>query len=412
MPVGAGLVINGITTYGFLTIAKNALGDAAYDPLAALWGLIFILGAGVFQPLEQEVARATAQRATQGVGSAPVLKKAAQIGAGFLAVVWVGILIAWPLGLHSILDDNVVLLVALMLALTSFWIAFPLRGLLGGRGEFGRYGLYFSFEGGMRFLCAAVLAIVAAGVGPYGLAAAAAPALGIGLATLGKRPLAQPGPPAKFSEVSESLGWLLAASVLTNALLNAGPVIVKAISDTEGDAGRFLNGLIIARVPLFFYQAVQASLLPLLSSLVGQERHNEFRRVLLRLVGVVSAIATFGVLFAVVAGPFIVEIVFDDELSSTDMALMAGASGAFMMAMTFGQALIALHRMRRVVLAWSIGVGVMAVVAALGDDVFLRVELGLLLGAASAALTMVLLLPRQYLWGPRAPRSPEPLTHG
>jgi O-antigen/teichoic acid export membrane protein len=403
MPVGGGLVINGLTTYGFLTVAKNALGDSAYDPLAALWGLVFIFGAGVFQPLEQEVARATAQRATQGAGSAPVLRKAAEIGAGFLAVVCAGVAIAWPLGLDNILDHNEVLLVSLMLALCSFWLAFPLRGLLAGRGEFGRYGLYFGSEGGTRFVFAVVLAIIAAGVGPYGIAIGVAPAVGIGLATLGKRPLARPGPPASLAEVSESLGWLLAASVFTNTLLNAGPVVVKALSDTEGEAGRFLDGLIIARVPLFFYQAVQASLLPLLSSLVGQQRHDEFRRVLLRLVSVVAAISVFGVVFSAVVGPTIVEIVFGDEISGRDMALMAGASGAFMMAMTFGQALIALHRLRRVVLGWFIGVVVFALVVMLGGDPFVRVALGLLAGASAAAVAMVILLPRQYLWANRTP---------
>jgi hypothetical protein len=108
------------------------------------------------------------------------------------------------------------------------------------------------------------------------------------------------------------------------------------------------------------------------------------------------------VVFAIVAGPFIVETVFDDEVSSADMALMAGASGAFMLSMTFAQALIALHRMRRVVLAWFIGVVVFGIVVALGNDAFLRVELGLLAGASSAALAMALLLPREYLLGSRA----------
>ncbi len=397
LPIGAGLVLNGLTTYGFLTVAKNALGDAAYDPLAALWGLVFILGAGVFQPLEQEVSRATAHRATKGMGSAPVLRKAMQVGGGFLVVVCIGVLAAWPIGLDEILDDNILLLVSLLIALAAFWLTFPLRGLLAGRGEFGRYGIYFGFEGGMRVAGAIVLSIIAASVGPYGLAVACAPALGIGIATLGKWPLAKPGPEAPLAEVSESLGWLLAASVFTNGLLNVGPVVVKALSEVEGDAGRFLNGLIIARVPLFFYQAVQASLLPALSALVGEERHDEFRRVLFRLLSAVAAISVIGIAFAVVAGPTIVEIVFDDELSGGDMALMAGASGAFMLAMTFAQALIAIHRMRRVVIAWFAGVVVFSVVVLLGSDAFLRVELGLLSGAAAAAIAMALLIPRKYL---------------
>ena len=85
--IGYGLLINGIATYGFLIIAKRALGDDAYGGLAVLWGLVYILGPGLFQPLEQEIARVTADRASRGLGSAPVLRTASRIGAVELFVV-------------------------------------------------------------------------------------------------------------------------------------------------------------------------------------------------------------------------------------------------------------------------------------------------------------------------------------
>ncbi|MYE08745.1 MAG: polysaccharide biosynthesis protein, partial [Acidimicrobiaceae bacterium] len=71
-----GLVFNGLTTYGYLVVAQRALGDDGYGSLAVLWALVNIGGFGLFQPLEQEVARATADRASRGVGSAPVLSRA------------------------------------------------------------------------------------------------------------------------------------------------------------------------------------------------------------------------------------------------------------------------------------------------------------------------------------------------
>ena len=76
-----GLVINGLSTYGFLVLAHAAIGDEAYGGLAVLWALMYILGPGLFQPLEQEVARATAARGSRGEGSAPVLREAAKVGA-------------------------------------------------------------------------------------------------------------------------------------------------------------------------------------------------------------------------------------------------------------------------------------------------------------------------------------------
>ncbi len=78
--IGYGLLINGIATYGFLIIARRAVGDDAYGGLAVLWGLVYILGPGLFQPLEQEIARVTADRASRGLGSAPVLRTASRIG--------------------------------------------------------------------------------------------------------------------------------------------------------------------------------------------------------------------------------------------------------------------------------------------------------------------------------------------
>ena len=104
MVVGSGLIVNGITTYGFLTIARNALGEEAYDPLAALWALTFILGPGFFQPLEQEVARATAFPADARGGQRTVLRRAGMLGAGLLAVVGVLAIGTWPLQLDEVLD--------------------------------------------------------------------------------------------------------------------------------------------------------------------------------------------------------------------------------------------------------------------------------------------------------------------
>ena len=77
--IGWGLVVNGLATYGFLIIARRSMGDDAYGALAVLWGLVYIAGPGLFQPLEQEVARATADRGGRGLGSAPVLRRAGVI---------------------------------------------------------------------------------------------------------------------------------------------------------------------------------------------------------------------------------------------------------------------------------------------------------------------------------------------
>ena len=109
------------------------------------------------------------------------------------------------------------LLIGLLLALVSFCVSFPLHGLLAGRSEFSRYALYFGVERSSRLVPAIVFAAVGASTGAYGIAVGMAPLVATGRGA-GAASLAQPGPPAAWTEVSESLGLLLAASLFTNLL--------------------------------------------------------------------------------------------------------------------------------------------------------------------------------------------------
>src|SRR6185312_12035894 len=94
----------------------------------------------------------------------------------------------------------------------------------------------------------------------------------------GRRGLAEPGPAAEWKELSSALGWLLAASLLAQALVSAGPLAVKLLAtDQEQEvAGRFLAGLVIVRVPVYLFQAMAAAVLPDLSRLAASNRWADF----------------------------------------------------------------------------------------------------------------------------------------
>ena len=389
--IGGGLLVNGIATFGFLTVAKRAMGDESYSALAVLWALVFILGPGFFQPLEQELSRATAERASRGEGSAPVLRKTAQIGAGLLVLVTVGLLVAWPLGLDERLDNAKLLLLSLILAMGAFTVSQLLRGLLAGQHNYKFYGVFFGVDGMMRFGAAIVLAIIgvtAAGV--FGLTVGVALLVATFFATKGDEPLSRPGPEASWNEISPSLVFLLGAALFEAFLLNIGPVAVDTLAGPgeEIEAGRFLNGLLTARVPLFFFQAVKAALLPNLADAIGHGDFGRFRDVLVRLLVAVSGLAVFGVVFAWVAGPFVVDLLFADQMSRTDMALLALSSGLFMAALSLAVALIALGHQRYAVLGWLVGVVMFFPGIMLSDDLFLRVELGLIVAVTTTTLCM------------------------
>ena len=112
------------------------------------------------------------------------------------------------------------------------------------------------------------------------------------MAGLGRqRPFVRPGPDASIRDLTPALGLLLAASLCEAFILNVGPVALVVVAGDEigEDApGVFLNGLIVARIPLFFFQAVKASLLPNLAALAGKEDLHAFRDMQLRLSGAVS----------------------------------------------------------------------------------------------------------------------------
>ena len=69
-PVAAGLGVLGLASFAFLSVSGRALGPAELAPLGTLWVLINAIGPALFQPLEQEVGRAVAERAAHGQGPA------------------------------------------------------------------------------------------------------------------------------------------------------------------------------------------------------------------------------------------------------------------------------------------------------------------------------------------------------
>ena len=99
--------------------------------------------------------------------------------------------------------------------------------------------------------------------------------------------------PVTSQQLSPALGLLLATSISEAFLLNVGPVALAIIGDELGEEapGVFLNGLIISRIPLFFLQAVKASLLPALAARAADDDLDGFREVQLRLVGAVAVVA-------------------------------------------------------------------------------------------------------------------------
>ena len=406
IPVGAGLVIAGATAYGFLILTGRVLGPERYAALSALWAVIFVAAPGFFFPIEQEVGRALSDRRARGVGGGPLVQRAL-LAAGAMAalVVLATLTIGRPLT-DSLFDEDGLLLAAFLIGVVGYAFELTARGTLSGNGRFAPYGVLLGTEGIFRLVAAIVLAVMGVKtVGAYGLLIGLAPIVSILVALPRQRGLVTPGPDAPWSELSAALGFLLVGSFLMQLLVNAGPIAVKLLATESQDelAGRFLAGLVLTRVPLFLFQAVQAALLPKLAGLAAAGRRADFRMGLRRLLIVVIAIGLLATLGAFLVGPPLLKLLFSAEfdLGRRDLTMLAAASAGFMLAQALSQALIALAGHARAALGWFLAITTFVVVTALGDDLLLRVELGLVAGSAAGVVAMsVLLLTRLH--------SPEP----
>ena len=411
--IGGGLVVNGLTAYAFITIAARDLGAEAYSPVGLLWAMSFLLGPGFFQPLEQETARIIASRAQAGVG--PVVRSAAVVGGLVALPLALLATVSGPWLVDDFFDGEVWLLVGLLLVVTGLGMAHLVKGVLAGLGRFNGYARYVMGEGVGRLVVLLLVLVVLSrglsgplsGVGAYGLAIGLAPFVGIGVALVGQRGLFVPGPPAHLGDLSRAFGALLVASVATALVLNVSPLAVEVLADVgqEDEPGRFLNALLVARIPLFFFQAVQASLLPQLSGLAGSGRYGELWATLRRLLALVASIGAVAVAGAAVLGPWVVEMAFGGEFAvgRRDMVLLTTSSGVLMLVLALAQALIACRSQARVALAWVVGVAAFPVAVALFDDLFLRVEMGLIATVSVTALIMSVMLVRRLRYESAGP---------
>jgi O-antigen/teichoic acid export membrane protein len=398
--VGAGLIVAGVSAYGFLFVADRALSKAQYSPLGALWSLVFLAGPGLFLPLEQEISRALAERRARGRGGMPVVRRAATIGVGLGLAVLVLLIATARLSVEHLFDGQILLLVGLTLGLAGALAGHVTRGCLSGTGQFKGYGTYLGADGFIRVLGAVLCFVIGVETaGPFGVAVGIAGLLAVPVALRVQRPDLHEGPEAAFAEVSSALGLLLAASLSAFAIMNIGPVLVQLLADSSESeaAGRFVSGVVIARIPLFLFQAVQASLLPKLSALAHSGHLGDFRSGLTRLLVAVAGLAALGTLVGATIGPSVVEIMFPRaDLGVRTMGLLAAGAGLYMLAMACAQGIIALGGHADQAVGWCLGLVTLLLSVLLGpDDLFLRVEIGLLVGSLVAFVAMGVLLARR-----------------
>jgi len=319
------------------------------------------------------------------------VKKVVRLGALLASVVAVGLICLAPWLYTELFESNAFMVAALVIAILAYAPAHLARGICSGTGRFKAYGVVLGADGLMRILFCLILAALGVKmVGAYGLAVAVAPLVGVGAVAWKRQLRTEPGPEATWAEVTPNLGWLLLGSVMAALLVNAGPLALAFLADENQDADvtRFGYGVILARIPLFMFQAVQAALLPRLARLAAIGNMFEFRRGFRRLMLLILAVGAVGVGVAYVVGKFAIETLYNSTLSQRTLTVLALGSVCYMVALAAAQAVIALHGHALVALGWTVGVIAFVLTVILLPDsdtwLFKRVEIGVLVGSGAA----------------------------
>ncbi|MGE5211340.1 MAG: hypothetical protein ACM3MM_08735 [Acidobacteriota bacterium] len=389
IPVGIALLIAGVATYAFFKVGTVAVGGAdEFAPIASMWFAVFALAPGFFLPLEQELGRALSHRRAIGEGGRPVVRKVVGLGGILVAIVTLCILALSPLIATSYFDGDWFMVVALIAAFAAYAPAHMARGVCSGSGRFREYAVIMGSDGIVRIvLCVALAVVGVTAVGAYGLAIAISPLFAVAYVYQRKGLRTDPGPPAELREVTPNLGWLLIGSVCAATLLNAGPIAASLLAPEGSDEliTAFSYGVLLSRIPLFLFQAVQAALLPRLSRQAARREFSEFRSGLRRLMVVVLAVGLIGTIGAFVLGPWALRLVYDVDLSGRTLAMLSLSSAVYMLALATAQAVIALQGHALVALGWVIGVVTFLLGTWLSaDEVFRRIEIGLVLSSLAA----------------------------
>jgi O-antigen/teichoic acid export membrane protein len=361
-----------------------------------------ILGPGVFTPVEQETSRLVSIRLTHGQGTRGVVRQAALTTLFLLVPLMIVLAVIGAPLTRQVLGGDGRLYLALLLSVVGFAGAYLTRGLLSGQRRFGRYAANVGAEGAVRLVfCAALPLLAARSAAPYAFALCAAPVVAVLITAVWFRP-GLPGPAEAWPSLARATGWLLGAQLLSQAMSNIGPVIVKAMLTDAHRAGVFAAAFVLARVPLFVFVSAQTILLPTLARATARRDIVGLRRGVRAALAVVAVLGTGGLTIAGVLGHDLVRWVFgpDFVLSSGTIALLTAGTVVSMSVLVLQPALLALRHHRLVGLAWIAGIGAfLAVFLVPADPVALAVTaqiVGPLVTAGTMAISLLYALQHSH----------------
>jgi O-antigen/teichoic acid export membrane protein len=396
--LAVGIGVTGLVTYAYFALASHALSDDDYGRIALLWSAIFITVSVLYRPVEQLLSRTIADNDARGVSGSHHLRVAATIQLALGVVFVVGALIARGPLQDDLLGGSETLYWVLIVAVLAYAASYFTRGYLAGHGMFGLYGALVFFEACARVMFALLAVVgVASGESFVALGMAAAPIVSLVVVpwalTRHARAKQSAGQPAEGDgDFTLARGTGFAAAVLVimvaeQTFLNAGPLLLKATTDTGGAAlaGFAFNVLLIARAPLQLFQAIQTSILPHLTKSRATGRSDQFRRAINVTLAAIAVFALCVALTMLAIGPWLMDLFFGSEFEYDrgGLALVSVGMGLYLAAATLNQAALARGKAAQAAGCWVAAAAAFCIslVAWTWNDRILQVEVAYVSGA-------------------------------
>jgi O-antigen/teichoic acid export membrane protein len=397
-PLVAGLGVLAVTSYVTLVLAGRLLGAAAFAGVSVLYVLISSFATGLFLPVEQEIARRRGHERGSASFDPALVRRAAVVSMVAATAICLLAVAVWPVSLR-LLGGHWDLLGALCVALPGYACCFVSRGVFAGNRELFRYGLQLGVEGGFRLAGILVLVVIGAhSVGAVGWLFGAAPWVALAASLVG-RTAHRPGPKVSIAgsgPLVPALGLLLISSLAAQLLVNAGPAIIQLL-DTPAErarAGAFLAALVLVRIPVFLFTAVQPSFLPAMATHSAVDQKTDFVALTRRVLMTCLLLTVVSTVVAAAAGPTLIRLLFGfrDGVGAVTFLAMGVSVGLYLTAMILAQALLGRGMHAWTMAGWLIGLAAMLGGTVLPGSAVDRATTGFLLGAVAAACTYAVLL--------------------
>lgn len=338
------LSLSSITSYLIVIIANNKLNSTEYKFLSVLWAIIFIIGPGLFHPIEQIISSSLQQHKNKKKVIDYYFKKTLILN--LYAIV---LLCAFTLAYRMDFSTFIVIAVGIV----SFSCLYFIRGLATGTFSNFIYSLLILFEGLSRFFVVltiaylfkinnAILYLAALSITPL-------------FSLLFTKSLLSKSINSNMAinetQKSSRFRYLILASCISQTFAYS-PLLAVNYSYSRS----FTNAFFISRIPILLFLSIQGLLLPILASQTNQK--DIAKKTLDTTLKFVISVCSLGLFFVYFIGVYIGKILFGKNsfnISSINLTILCLSSIFIIIAQYTSQLLIAKQKNYSQIFIWIIG---------------------------------------------------------